>query len=269
MKRFVDQKHLSILLLLQDTVDWVLFTLGSRSKLDRNFEVQNMLIVLFKTPSDVMQISLLTAQLGLRSELIDWYWDTTSVPCSHLLIVVSPRTVDRLRCCTNNGFTPSKFHIPDRLKQPTFLDDELTKFLYAPSVPIIFPQRQKSLTSVLTKRIYPVSVPKHSISSQTKPAKNENTSRDKIWKRSVVSISEKDHVKAKGDFLLSQKGLQFGKINTLHVSLTMCFDMEQFVPVLLLCTTRKQKPSQLQSRNFQSINLYRNPRTKLIHLRRW
>ena len=42
-----------------------------------------------------MQVTTLNTQLGLSSEIVDWYRDATSVPFGHLLIVLSPRqTVD-------------------------------------------------------------------------------------------------------------------------------------------------------------------------------
>ena len=50
---------------------------------------------------------------------------------------LSPRTYDRLRYCKNTGSVPSKFYIPERLKQSKLLDDEHTKSIYSPSVPII------------------------------------------------------------------------------------------------------------------------------------
>ena len=99
-----------------------------------------------------MQVTTLSTQLGLGSKLVDWYRDATSVPFGHFLIDLSTRTDDRLRYCTNTGYIPPKFYIPERLKQSKNLDDEHTKFLYSPSVPIVFPQMQKSFPSVLPKR---------------------------------------------------------------------------------------------------------------------
>ena len=64
-----------------------------------------------------MQVTTLSTQLGPGSKLVDWYPDATSVPFGHLLIDSSPRTDDRLRDCTNTGSIPSKFYIPDQLKQ--------------------------------------------------------------------------------------------------------------------------------------------------------
>ena len=68
-----------------------------QSKLGRDLELQNTLIVLFNSPRDVMQVTSFGAQLGLGSELVDWYRNATSVPFYHLLIDLSPLTDDRLR----------------------------------------------------------------------------------------------------------------------------------------------------------------------------
>ena len=144
----------------------------------------------FQVFRDVMQVSTLSAPLGLESELVDWYRDATSVPYGHLLIDLSPRTEDRLRYCTNTGSIPSKYYIPDQLKQSNFLDDEHTKTLYSPSVPFIFPQMQKTFSSVLPKRVCPVSLRMHIKSAQRKPAKHKKTSGGKIWRRSLSSVSK-------------------------------------------------------------------------------
>ena len=113
-----------------------------QSKLGRDVELQNTHNVHFKSLRDVMQVTTLSTQLGLGLEPNDLYRDATSVPFGHLLIDLSPRTDDRLRYCTNTGSISSKFFIPDRLKQSKILDDEHTKSLYSPSIPIISPQMQ-------------------------------------------------------------------------------------------------------------------------------
>ena len=144
-----------------------------------------------------MQVTTLSAQLGLGSELLDWYRDATSVPFGHLLIDLSPRADDRLRYCTNTGSNPSKFYIPERMKLSKILDDEHTKSLYSPSVPIIFPQMQKSFPSVLSKRVYPVSLRMHNKFAQRKPAKHKKTSRGKISKRGSTIVSKMYNLEAK------------------------------------------------------------------------
>ena len=162
-----------------------------QSKLGSDVELQNTDIVLFKSPRDVMQVTTLGAQLGLGPELVDCYRDATSVPFGHLLIYLSPRTDDKLRYCTNNGSAASKFYIPESLKHLRNLDDEHTKSLYSPGVPIAFRQRQKSLSSVLPKRVYPVSMRMHSKSAQKKLASQERTSRGKVSRRSLVTVAWK------------------------------------------------------------------------------
>ena len=127
-----------------------------------------------------MQVTTLSTQLGLGSKLVDWYRDATSVPFGHLLIDLPPRTDDRLRYCTNSGSVPSKFNIPERLKHLRTLNDEHTKSLYSPSVPIAFPQMENPLSSVLPIRVYPVSMRMHSKSTQKKLANHKKTSRGKV-----------------------------------------------------------------------------------------
>ena len=144
-----------------------------------------------------MQVTTLSTQVGPGSELVDWYRDATSVPFSPLLTDVSPRTDDRLRYCTNTGAIPSKSDIPDRLKQSTVLDNEHKKSVYSPSVPIIFPQMQKSFPSVLPKRVYPVSSRMHNKSAQRKPAKHKKISRGKISKRGLPIVSKTYNLEAK------------------------------------------------------------------------
>ena len=80
-----------------------------QSKLGGEVELENTNIVLFKSPRDMMQLSTLSAQLGLGSELVDWYRDATSVHCGHLFIDLSPQTDDRLCYCTNIGSIPPMF----------------------------------------------------------------------------------------------------------------------------------------------------------------
>ena len=63
-----------------------------QSKLGRDAELRNTHLVHFKSARDMMQVSMLSAQLGLGSQLVDWYRNAASVPYGHLLIDLSPRT---------------------------------------------------------------------------------------------------------------------------------------------------------------------------------
>ena len=178
-----------------------------QSKLGRDVELQNTHLILFNSPRDVMQVTTLSTQLGLGSELVDWYRYATSVPFGYLLIDLSPRTDDRLRYCTNSDSVRSKFFIPERLKHLRTLDDEHTKFLYSPRVPVAFPQMQNSFSSVLPKRVYPVSMRMHSKSTQRKLANHKKTSRGKLSRRSVVTIAIKNNLEAKKKRSVVRKGI--------------------------------------------------------------
>ena len=59
---------------------YIKHNLFHQGKVGRDVELQNTHIVLFMSPRDVMQVSTLSARLGLGSELVDWYRDATSVP---------------------------------------------------------------------------------------------------------------------------------------------------------------------------------------------
>ena len=122
---------------------YIKHNLFHQSKLGIDVELQNTHFVRFNSPRDVMQATTLDAQLGLGTELVDWFQDATSVPFGHLLIDFSPRTDDRLCYCTDSGCFPSKFFIPERSKHLMTLDDKHTKSLDSPSVSIAFPQMQK------------------------------------------------------------------------------------------------------------------------------
>ena len=205
-KAFVDiataGRHLGL------STTYIKHNLFHQSKLGRDVELQNTHIVLFKSPRDVLQITTLSTQLGLGSELVDWYLDATSVHFGHLLIDLSPRTDDTLRYCTNSGSIPSKYYIPERLKHLRTLNDVHTKSLYSPSVPIAFPQMHKALSSVLPKRVYPVSMRMHSKSTQRKLASHKKTSCGKVSRRSLSILAKKNNLEAKKKRSVVRKKLQ-------------------------------------------------------------
>ena len=52
---------------------YIKHNLFHQSKVGRDVELQNTHILPFKSPRDVMQVTTLSTQLGLGSELLDWY----------------------------------------------------------------------------------------------------------------------------------------------------------------------------------------------------
>ena len=162
-----------------------------------------------------MQVTTFSTQLGLGSELVDWYRDATSVRFGHLLVDLSPRTDNRLRFCTNTGSIPSKFYVPDRLKQLKVLDDEHTKTLYSPSVPTNFPQKQKSFPLVLPKKVYPVSLRMHNKSVLKGNLQSMIRHHVVKFTSEVRLLSlKRTFWKQRRDILASKRGLQLIKVIT-------------------------------------------------------
>ena len=88
-------------------------------RLGKDIELHNTHIVIFKSPRDVVQINTTSQQLGLGSQPQDWYTTATSIPYGHLIIDLTPKTVDSLRYCINSG---SKF-MNKSLQIVSFRDD--------------------------------------------------------------------------------------------------------------------------------------------------
>ena len=185
---------------------YIRHNLFHQSKQGRDVELKNTHIVLFNSPRNVMQVTTLGAQLGLGSELVDWYRDATSVPFGHLLIDLSPRTVGRLQYCTNSGSVPSKFYIPARLKHLRTLDDEhkilstlrLFQSLFR-KCKCHFPQScSKKVIRFLCKRI--VNLPKGNL--QTTKRHHVVKFQDEIW----LLLLKKTTWKERRNVLLSEKG---------------------------------------------------------------
>ena len=82
-------------------------TLFHRSELGLGVELQDTNNVFFKPRRHLMQVSTLSAQLGLESELVDWYRDAMSVPSAHVGIEFSPCKDNQLLYRTNTASIPS------------------------------------------------------------------------------------------------------------------------------------------------------------------
>ena len=170
---------------------YIKHNLFHQSKLGRDIELQNTHIVLFKSQRDVLQINTLSQQLGLGSQLKEWYQDATSTPYGHLLIDLTPKTVDSLRYFTNSGSVPSKFYLPAGA-ETKFLDDEHTVRLYTPNIPNIFPKTSKTIHPPLFKKFH--SIPQRMSSKlTTRRAKGSSKSRrSKISTRNIRTHTKKN-----------------------------------------------------------------------------
>ena len=120
------------------SVFYILHQLFHQSKLGRDVELKYTHIVLFNYPRHKMKISTLSAQMGLRSELV-----VTGIETQRQFPTVTFWLT--CRCVQTIGYvivltvvaSHPKFKLPDRLKHLKFLDDEHKIFFYSPSVPIL------------------------------------------------------------------------------------------------------------------------------------
>ena len=137
-------------------------------------------------------MNTLSQQLGLGSQLKDWYTKAISNPYGHLLIDLTHKTVDSLRFCTNSGSIPSIFFLPQHKQLTTFLSDEHTTSLYSDNVPKLFPELQKNLPKKLSERIYSVSERVHRKLAQRRTARYSKTRRNKVSRRNSPAYSKKN-----------------------------------------------------------------------------
>ncbi len=186
---------------------YIKHNLFHKSKLGRDVELQNTHIVLFKSPRDVLQINTLGTQLGLGSQLKEWYQDATPVPYGHLLIDLSPKTVDSLRYCTNSGSAPTKFYLPKHSQNITFLDDEHTISLYAKHVPKLDSKMQKVVFTSLPERLYRVHQRMHRKHVTRTTRRSKENRRTKISKRNKKLARKRTPLHERRKIFSSSKGL--------------------------------------------------------------
>ena len=143
-------------------VVYIKHNLYLQSKLGRDLELQNTQLVFVKSLCDWMNFSTLSKQLGLGSELLDWYWDTVFVLSDNLLIDLWPRTDEWLRYCTNTGPNPSKYCIPERFKHVRSLNKKKRETSLFSVCSNCFPTDAKSFSFSLAQKLYQVSLQAHS-----------------------------------------------------------------------------------------------------------
>ena len=127
---------------------YIKHNLFHKSSNGRDIDLQNTHIVLFKSPRDVQQVKVLSRQLGIGRQLVDWYIDATTKPFGHLMIDLSPKTDDLIRYCTNCTSFPSQFYLPSSRARQCGLNDQTTELLYSEALfdfqqnpPKNFPQK--------------------------------------------------------------------------------------------------------------------------------
>ena len=129
----------------------------------------------------------------------EWYQDATSVPYGHLLIDLTPRTVDSLRYCYNSCSVPTKFYLPAGI-EAKFLDDEYTIRLYCPNISKIFPKASKTMHSQLSKRFHSVSERVFSKLIKRRASRSSERRRSKTWKKNFRTNTKKNSSSQKKNY---------------------------------------------------------------------
>ena len=173
----------------------------------RDFELQNTHMFFFKSPRDFLQINTLSQQLGLGSQLKDWYTKATSIPYGCLLIVLTPKAVDSLKFCANSGSIPSIFFLT-KTKQEIFLNDKHTKSLYTDNLPNVFPELQENVPKKLSKRFNSVSKRMNSKQSRRTTTGNTKTSRKKYRDEIHQFVQKINGINKRREILNSRKGIE-------------------------------------------------------------
>ena len=146
---------------------------------------------MFRSPRDVLQINALGQQLGLGSQLKKWYQDATSVAYGHLLIDLTPKTVDSLRYCSKSGSVSAKFYLPAGI-ETKFLDEEYTIRLYSTNIAKSFPKASKTIQSQLSKRFHSVSERVFKKPIKRRASRPSERRRSKISKRNFRTNTKKN-----------------------------------------------------------------------------
>ena len=123
----------------------------------------------------------------------DSYQDATSTPDGHLLIELTPKTVDSLRYCTNSGSVPSKFYLPAGTVTK-FLDDEHTVGLYTLNISNILPKTSKTIHSALSKKFHSISQPISSKLARRRAKGSPKSRRSKISKRNIRTHTNEEEI---------------------------------------------------------------------------
>ena len=121
-----------------------------QSKLGRDVELQNTLIVLFKSSRDFLQINTLSQQLGLGSQLKEWSHDAPTTPYGHLLNDLTLKTVGSLQYCTKSGSVPTKKIYQQEQKQ-SYWTRSIEYVSILPAIQIFSQKLQKTVHPLMQK----------------------------------------------------------------------------------------------------------------------
>ena len=109
----------------------------------------------------------------------------------HLLIDLTPKTVDSLRYCSNSDSVLTKFYLPVGI-ETNFLDDEYTLRLYPPNISKNFTKASKTIHSQLSKRFHSVSERAFSKPIKRRASRSSKRRRSKISNKKFRTNTKKN-----------------------------------------------------------------------------
>ena len=83
------------------TVIYINQNMFCKGKYARNLSINTQYMILFRSPRDVLQISALGAQVGLRKALVEAYLDCTNTNFGYLVLDLSPNPTNKYKLKTN------------------------------------------------------------------------------------------------------------------------------------------------------------------------
>ena len=179
----------------------------------RDVEPQIIRIVLFKSVRDVMQVSTVSAHLGLESELLDWYRGATLAPYCFLVFESSPRTGVRLRYCSDSGSVSSNIY--SRSVWKTWIHWTMNSQNHSSFQVFqwVLPRAQASLLWGLSKRVYPFFLVNELYICSKETCKTIKYITWKNSRRSLVAFSQNNNFVAKKRIFGVQKKLASNKLH--------------------------------------------------------
>ena len=157
VKKVEIQKHLPIWLLLEDIVDWVLFTLSTTCFIKANLgeTLSSKARISFSSNLPVTWWRSARSVHSWASARASWLVSRRNV-CTQRPFVDWPVASNRLSTTLLLKHRIHYFNVSYTGPAETtkIFGQWIHKFLCCQSVPVIFPQMQKSFVSVLSKRVY-------------------------------------------------------------------------------------------------------------------
>ena len=138
------------------------------------------------------------------------------------------------------------------------MDDEHTKSLYSPSIPILFFRMQFSVSRDLSKRIHSISQRVHRQPAARNIVRSKK-SRATVQRRTSRTVFKTNKLEATKKSTFLAERIIAHKINFAHATITLCLEMEQFVLVPLCVSNSSNNPTIVTKQELSKYNPEQTP----------